>query len=268
MQAHKVILAACSPFFRRILNRNPHANPLIYLKGVDYNSLQSILNFMYHGEVHIAQEDLNAFLRAAQELAVKGLTDGNKKGKESNSEAKAKSLLAKTLAQPAAKSPAKMPPLISSSSGHPITPTVQAPPPLTGARKRKQESPMENRKSSSSSSPSAKLPLLIKPDLDMIKAAAASAANVDNDIADAEDEEDELVVDGEAKTEGVEEYGYAQYGDETGDDSVNNGAGVDPTMLMGDDVNKGKRRTLDFFQNENWLGLRLGVERGWFVDVV
>ena len=126
VQAHKVILAACSPFFRRILNRNPHANPLIYLKGVDYNSLQSILNFMYHGEVHIAQEDLNAFLRAAQELAVKGLTDGNKKGKESNSEAKAKSLLAKTLAQPAAKSPAKMPPLISSSSGHPITPTVSA----------------------------------------------------------------------------------------------------------------------------------------------
>jgi len=37
-----------------------------------------VINFMYQGEVNVAQEDLNGFLGVAQELAVKGLTDGNK----------------------------------------------------------------------------------------------------------------------------------------------------------------------------------------------
>ena len=30
----QVIIAACSPFFRTVLQRNPHAHPLLYLKGV------------------------------------------------------------------------------------------------------------------------------------------------------------------------------------------------------------------------------------------
>jgi len=74
IQAHKVILSACSPFFRNILRRNPHPNPLLYLKGVKYTDLQSVLNFMYHGEVNVAQEELNSFLAVAEDLRVKGLT--------------------------------------------------------------------------------------------------------------------------------------------------------------------------------------------------
>jgi len=74
LQAHKVILSACSPFFRNILRRNPHQHPLLYLKGVKYTDLQSVLNFMYHGEVNIAQEELNSFLAVAEDLKVKGLT--------------------------------------------------------------------------------------------------------------------------------------------------------------------------------------------------
>ena len=73
LQAHKVILSACSPFFRSVLKRNPHQHPLIYLKGVKYESILSVLNFMYHGEVNIAQEHLNSFLVVAEDLQVKGL---------------------------------------------------------------------------------------------------------------------------------------------------------------------------------------------------
>ena len=74
IQAHKIILSACSPFFKSILKMNPHQHPLLYLKGVDFPSLQSVLNFMYHGEVNIAQEELNSFLAVAEDLQVKGLT--------------------------------------------------------------------------------------------------------------------------------------------------------------------------------------------------
>ena len=74
IQAHKVILSACSPFFRNVLRRNPHQHPLLYLKGVKYKELLSVLNFMYMGEVNVAQEELNSFLSVAEDLKVKGLT--------------------------------------------------------------------------------------------------------------------------------------------------------------------------------------------------
>jgi hypothetical protein len=80
IQAHKLILSACSPFFRGVLRQNPHAHPLLYLKGVGFSELQSVLNFMYHGEVNVAQEELNTFLAVAEELQVKGLTQGGAGG--------------------------------------------------------------------------------------------------------------------------------------------------------------------------------------------
>ena len=66
IQAHKVILSACSPFFRNILKRNRHEHPLLYMKDISLNNLSCVLNFMYHGEVNVAQEDLNSFLEVAE----------------------------------------------------------------------------------------------------------------------------------------------------------------------------------------------------------
>jgi len=77
ISAHKVILSACSPFFRSVLKRNKHEHPLLYLKGVKYSDLVAVLNFMYHGEVNVAQEDLNTFLAVAEDLKVKGLTQSS-----------------------------------------------------------------------------------------------------------------------------------------------------------------------------------------------
>merc|ERR1712012_1060199 len=86
ISAHKVILSACSPFFRSVLKRNPHQHPLLYLKGVKYTDLQSVLNFMYHGEVNVAQDELNSFLAVAEELRVKGLTQNNGSSSSSSSQ--------------------------------------------------------------------------------------------------------------------------------------------------------------------------------------
>ena len=74
IQAHKVILSACSAFFRNLLRRNPHQHPLLYLKGVKYKELLGILDFMYNGEVNVEQEELKQFLAVAADLKVKGLT--------------------------------------------------------------------------------------------------------------------------------------------------------------------------------------------------
>jgi len=83
IDAHKVILSACSPFFRGVLKRNPHQHPLLYLKGIKFADLESVLNFMYHGEVNVAQDQLNSFLQVAEDLRVKGLTQ-NKNGEKSH----------------------------------------------------------------------------------------------------------------------------------------------------------------------------------------
>jgi len=80
IQAHKVILSACSTFFRNVLRSNPHQHPLLYLKGVRFSDLQAVLNFMYHGEVNVAQEELNSFLAVAEDLRVKGLTQNQSVG--------------------------------------------------------------------------------------------------------------------------------------------------------------------------------------------
>eukprot|EP00092_Neocalanus_flemingeri_P014549 GFUD01015698.1.p1 GENE.GFUD01015698.1~~GFUD01015698.1.p1 ORF type:complete len:323 (+),score=81.10 GFUD01015698.1:258-1226(+) len=86
IQAHKLILSACSPFFRSILRQNPHQHPLLYLKGVEFTDLQAVLNFMYHGEVNVAQEELNTFLSVAEDLQVKGLTQNESSQSKPNPE--------------------------------------------------------------------------------------------------------------------------------------------------------------------------------------
>ena len=73
VDAHKVILSACSPFFREILHKNRKKYQLIYLKGIIYKDLASILQFMYTGETKVCRENLDGFLLAAQELQVEGL---------------------------------------------------------------------------------------------------------------------------------------------------------------------------------------------------
>ena len=74
VQAHKLVIAACSPFFKKILQRNPHPHPLLNLNDITIGHLQSVMDFMYHGEVFIFQENLDSFLEVAQKLKVKGLT--------------------------------------------------------------------------------------------------------------------------------------------------------------------------------------------------
>jgi len=122
IQAHKVILSACSPFFRNVLRRNPHQHPLLYLKGVKYKELLSVLNFMYMGEVNVAQEELNSFLAVAEDLRVKGLTQNN-----SSSDSKPKSEPPKITRPPPPRETQERDPLPPPKRPRPTPPIISTP---------------------------------------------------------------------------------------------------------------------------------------------
>ena len=60
LKAHKVILSSCSPFFRKVLIKNKHQHPLLYLKGVKFTDLQLIVKFIYLGQIEIGKSLLKA----------------------------------------------------------------------------------------------------------------------------------------------------------------------------------------------------------------
>jgi len=85
LQAHKLVLSACSDMFRAMFRRPlavSSGHTILYLRGVNAADMQAVLDFMYHGEVSVAQEELNSFLAVAEDLKVKGLTQ--KEGQSSS----------------------------------------------------------------------------------------------------------------------------------------------------------------------------------------
>ena len=78
IEAHRIILTASSPFFDTILKKNKHSHPMLYMRGLNANSMEAIVDFIYHGEANICQEDLDGFLSLAEELQLKGLAPSDK----------------------------------------------------------------------------------------------------------------------------------------------------------------------------------------------
>ncbi|XP_069692344.1 uncharacterized protein [Periplaneta americana] len=74
VQAHKIVLSVCSPYFKELFKVNPCKHPIVILKDVCHKELVAILQFMYQGEVNVRQEELAAFLKTAEMLQIKGLT--------------------------------------------------------------------------------------------------------------------------------------------------------------------------------------------------
>ena len=73
IEAHKLVLISSSPFFLNLFKMNKHQHPLLYMRGMKYEDLQSMMDFLYHGEANVNQESLESFLVLAEELELKGL---------------------------------------------------------------------------------------------------------------------------------------------------------------------------------------------------
>ena len=88
LNAHKVVLSACSPLFRQMLTRNKHPHPLIFMTESNSKQLEEVLDFLYNGEVGIQQEYISEFLKLAQKLKIKGLDELDFTEKSSNGQMK------------------------------------------------------------------------------------------------------------------------------------------------------------------------------------
>ena len=78
--AHKLVLSACSPIFKKLLRaigNGDSKNPLLFLDGVSHEEMCAILNFMYNGETKVQHKYLDTFLAAAEKFKIKGLTQEN-----------------------------------------------------------------------------------------------------------------------------------------------------------------------------------------------
>lgn len=75
LQAHKVVLSACSSYFQSLFTTNPCKHPIVILKDVQYNDLKTMVDFMYYGEVNVSTEQLPQILKTAEMLKIKGLAE-------------------------------------------------------------------------------------------------------------------------------------------------------------------------------------------------
>ena len=73
VSAHRLVLSACSEFFKNIFCSNTRSHPLLYLDGVNLAEVNLMLDYVYYGEVKVYQEYLDRFLEVANKFKLDGL---------------------------------------------------------------------------------------------------------------------------------------------------------------------------------------------------
>ena len=78
--AHRLVLSACSEFFKNIFeNNSKNNNPFIILENIRFEEVNFLLDYVYQGEVNIFQDGLGRFLEIAKRFKLDGLVPGFRK---------------------------------------------------------------------------------------------------------------------------------------------------------------------------------------------
>lgn len=72
-EAHRIVLSACSPYFRKLLTITKSKHPVIFLKDVTPDHVALLLRYMYTGQIAVKKDELSTFLRTADHLRIRGL---------------------------------------------------------------------------------------------------------------------------------------------------------------------------------------------------
>ena len=77
IKANINILSACSPVFKNILKKEKNSNQIMYLRGIQFHEMESIMQFIYLGEATFYEERMDEFLAVAKSLEIKELCNAS-----------------------------------------------------------------------------------------------------------------------------------------------------------------------------------------------
>lgn len=83
LRAHRLVLAACSPYFERVFKEHYGEQPILILKGVAVEEMECLLDFMYRGSIDVAEEHLPSLIKTATDLEIRGLS-GDQRSQDNN----------------------------------------------------------------------------------------------------------------------------------------------------------------------------------------
>ncbi|XP_042233989.1 transcriptional regulator Kaiso-like [Homarus americanus] len=72
---HRLVLSTCSEYFERMFEVADKQHLMIVLADIQREDLETLLDYMYIGEVNVLQSDLSGFMKAAERLKIKGLAE-------------------------------------------------------------------------------------------------------------------------------------------------------------------------------------------------
>ena len=73
IKANINILSACSPVFKEIFKKEKKSSTIMYLRGIQFSEIESIMQFIYLGEATFSEERIDEFIAVAKSLEIKEL---------------------------------------------------------------------------------------------------------------------------------------------------------------------------------------------------
>ena len=82
LKANMSILSACSPVFKDIFKKERSSRSTMYLRGIQYSEMESIIRFIYLGEATYYEKRMDELLAVSKSLEIKGLCNARADTKE------------------------------------------------------------------------------------------------------------------------------------------------------------------------------------------